>query len=108
MSNNYNYTQLYKRAINTLDKYSLGSMANGIDIARIHQLIRDNRTTLIECNSFEKAKVLADKIFYQLSGFQMSIETFISDEADLRTLYNVLVDWRDSLLRDDRYSMHSV
>lgn len=98
MSTNSNYTQLYNQAISTLDKYSLGSMATGINVERIHQLIRDNRNTLLEVNSFEKAKVLASEMLYQFAGFQMSIETFISDEADLRALYGILVNWRDSLL----------
>jgi hypothetical protein len=92
------YEKLYQQGLTTLRKYSLGSMAEGIDIPAIHELIRKNREKLLAISSFQKGKELADGILSKACSFPIQINSFIKDEKDVELLYNILVSWRDSIL----------
>ena len=94
-----NYNTLYSKVCETLKKYSLGNMAEGIEIDQIHNMVLRNQEKLKACDTFEKGKIYASEMLHSVLGFPMSISYFITDEADLLELYNVCIIWRNSILK---------
>jgi predicted DNA-binding protein YlxM (UPF0122 family) len=91
------YTELHKKAIITLNKYSLGGMLEKMEVTAIHDLIRKHKDRLIAIQSYEQGLILANEAITKM-GFPFQIQMFIKDETDMRALYEILIEWRDSIL----------
>ena len=94
------YIELHKKAVTTLNKYSLGAMLEKLDVDKIHEMIRKHKERLIAIKSYEEGLLLANEVITKM-GFPILIQMFVKDDADRRALYAVFVEWRDSILTPD-------
>jgi hypothetical protein len=94
-----NYSSYLESSINILKKYSLSSIVEGIPIENINQMIIDHQLELSECDTFDKALVVANRALIDVTGFHIKIESFISNRDDLMSLYDIFIDWRNSVIR---------
>ena len=93
-----NHVAYLDKSIKILKKYSLGGIVEGVPIATINELIKQHEQELISCDTFDKAMIMANRALCDVSGFPMKIESFISSRADLMILYDVFIEWRDSVV----------
>ena len=89
--------ELRENAIKLLQKYSLANMIESYDVNKINELVKLHKDKLASCTTFQKAKLLADEMIATATGYPVSINMFISNEHDLRALYDILIKWRDSI-----------
>ncbi|MDR3543858.1 MAG: hypothetical protein P4L69_23320 [Desulfosporosinus sp.] len=93
-----NHTELRDTAIKTLQKYSLAALLEQYDVQKLNLLVKVHKDKLLECDTYEKSKLMADTLIASLTGYPVTISTFITKEADLVLLHGILVQWRDSVL----------
>lgn len=91
------YSDLLKKAVTTLNKYSLGGMLEKMEVTVINELMHKHKDRLIAVKTYEQGLVLANQEVVKM-GFPFQIQMFIKDEEDMRALYAILIEWRDSIL----------
>lgn len=92
------HVEYFVQSIKILQKYSLAQLLEAIPIAQINEMIHLHRLQLLSCNTYEKGIAMANQMLAKMTGYNVKINSFISNENDLRLLYNLMVVWRDSVI----------
>ena len=92
------HNKLREQALTYLKKYSLAGMVEDMSIDSIHAMMRKHSAALKACDTFAKGKVIANEALSKAMGVPIKVDQFIGDEKDQQALYNVFVQWRDSVL----------
>ena len=95
------YSSLLTIAAETLSKYSLASLLETMDVETINAMMRKHRVRLEAIKSYEQGLVLANEILLKMSGFPVAISAFITKEQDMRSLYELMIKWRNSVFAAD-------
>ena len=90
------YTELYSKAIECLGRHSLAELAAtlGFDEAKIHSLVKTHRELLATITTFDRGMAVANAMLVE-KGFNVKIESMISNKNDLKLLYDIGIEWRD-------------
>lgn len=88
----------FVQACAILQKYSLATIIEDMPIQSINEKIIENQAEFIGIDTYEKALIKGNEMMCKLSGMNLNIKSFISKDSDLRALYRLALEWRDSVL----------
>ena len=85
-----------------LQKYSLATLIEDMPLLSINDLIIKHQDDLRTIDTYEKALIKGNEVMAKLSGMNLNIKSFITKDSDLRALYSIAINWRESVLNQKK------